>query len=177
VDGAGRPTTYTYGGGSDLTRVEYPDGSDEEYSYHGTFHKVTSYTNGAGNVFAYAYDGATGDLLTATDPLGAVTTYVWSNGLLQSRTDPRGHDTTYHYSGTVSRRLEATADALGGRVTLGYDAAGRVRRSPPTPGVCLWPSAAPLVSTVGQRQNRTAPPGRRCACRSGGRTGRGSRPA
>jgi len=124
TDALGRVTTYTYqygAGAGELTQVTNPDGSTTRYQYDPTFHQVALEQDPLGRVTTYTYNSQ-GDLITTTNPLGGVTTDVWSNGLLQSETDPLGHTTTYQYN---SQREEiAEINPLGGRTTYSYDKAG-----------------------------------------------------
>src|SRR5262249_55077088 len=100
TDALGRPTTYYYdygAGRGDLVGVIYPDGNPEAYGYDPTFHHLTQKWDSLGRVTTSDYDPATGDRLSTTDPMGQVTMYVWSNGLLQSETDAAGYPTFYEY--------------------------------------------------------------------------------
>ncbi len=131
INPLGALTVYTYDdsqqGEGDLKEVDTPDGNVETFQYDPKFHEVTSETNSLGEVTLKTYDPSTGDLLTSTDPTGAVTTYTWSNGLLQSTTEPAnadGMNRTTFYVYDSSRRLEATIDPKGGRTTYTYDSAG-----------------------------------------------------
>ena len=124
TDPMGRVTTYTYqygAGEGELTQVTYPDESTIHYQYDPTFHQVTVEEDQLGRLTTFTYDSQ-GDLISTTDPLGGVTTEVWSNGLLQSTTDPLGRTTTYQYDS--QRELVDQIDPLGGVTTYTYDSAG-----------------------------------------------------
>jgi YD repeat-containing protein len=75
------------------------------------FHEVTQSTNALGQVSSNTYDSSTGLITSSTDPLGFVTSYVWSSGRMQSQTDPLGHISLYRYDGDL--RQTAVIDALG----------------------------------------------------------------
>src|ERR1700732_93308 len=90
-DSLNRATSYTYTANSpDLTRIDFADGSNNQFSYDPTFHKLAMSQDGNGNATRYTYDPTNADLLTITDALNHTTTQTWSNGLLQSVTDPLG---------------------------------------------------------------------------------------
>jgi RHS repeat-associated protein len=124
-DPLGRLTLYTYAYGTsdgDLQSVVYPDGTFDQFQYELTFHHMTQDTNSLGEKVNNTYDTNTGDLLTSSDALGNITTYVWSNGLLQSVTDPLGRISQYLYDS--SRRQIDAIDPLGNWTQTLYDSAG-----------------------------------------------------
>jgi YD repeat-containing protein len=132
LDALGTPTFYAYvygaydplqyGGAGDLIRVASADGSVRRYRYDSTFHQLTRASDGLFGVRTNTYDPVTGDRLSSTDWVGALTAYTWSAGLLQSSTDPLGHQTVYLYDS--HRRLQAAIDSLGNWTVTSYDAAG-----------------------------------------------------
>jgi RHS repeat-associated protein len=127
TDALNRVTTfqYQYGSGKgDLVQTTFPDGSNHQFQYHSTFHHLTRFQDSRNNVTTFAYDAATGDLLTIRNALNQVTTQTWSNGLLQTVTDPLLRTTSFLYDS--ARRLQVTINALGGRTTVSYDTAGNV---------------------------------------------------
>lgn len=173
-------TGFTYDG-LDLIGVTHADSSTRSNSlWTGgdpdlNFHRVETTTDSFGRVTTFTYDPDTGDLLTKRNPLNQVTTYTWSDSLLQTVTDPLGHRTTYVYD--ASRRLQVTIDPLGDRTTLTYDSAGNtatftdalgrvtsftydsmrrlLTRTDPTGGVASW-----TYNALGQVTSQTDPLGR-----------------
>ena len=135
-------TNYTYvepGSGSPLPvgtplSVQDPDLNLTTYSYYtdttkssfGQFYQVVNAAQSLQQTTTYAYDPVTGNLTSATDPLGYATTYAYDNlnevtqitqpspggtqaapvwlfayagGKMHSATDPRTNTTTYGYDG------------------------------------------------------------------------------
>ena len=117
--------SYQYGAGlGDLTKVSYPDGTSQQYQYQATFHEPTVVTDQRSDTTSFTYDATTGDRLTEKNALSQVTTYTWSNGLMQTSTDPLNHTTSYTYN--TNDRLQSVIDANNNRTTYGYDAAGNI---------------------------------------------------
>jgi RHS repeat-associated protein len=163
------PAYYaTFAGRSgDLLQVDHPDGGFEHYRYdpalalagplagqYVSYNEATQESDSLGEVTQYSYDPLTGDLLTATDATGAVTTYTWSQGLLQTVTEPaNGRDglartTTYVYDG--ARRLQVMIDPKGGRTTYTYDAAGNPQTVTDPDGVVTTTVYDPLNRLVAE---------------------------
>jgi RHS repeat-associated protein len=123
-DSLNRTTTFTYTTGTDdLTRIDHPDGSNEQFTYDSTFHNLTQYQDTLGHSTTLGYS-STGDLTSVQNALGQVTTFNWANGLLSSVQNARGYTTYFSYD--TARRLETTTNALNQQTTQGYDAAGNV---------------------------------------------------
>src|SRR5262249_10973301 len=123
TDALGHTTTFTYlygAGAGDLTRIDYPDGTNEQVQYDATCHHLAVRQDQRGNKTTYTYDGTTGDLLAVRNALNQVTTQTWSSGLLQTITDALSHTTSFTYE-AGTRRLQAVIGANSGRVTFGYD--------------------------------------------------------
>lgn len=103
TDPLGRTTVYTPDTNNWLSRVDYPDGSFEEWTRNEQGQPLTHrLRNGGGVVYAYygtnETGGAFGDLKTITDPLSNVTTYAWSPaGLPMAITDARTNVTRFAY--------------------------------------------------------------------------------
>jgi len=104
------------------------------YSYtYNNFNEVLTASDPLGNVTTNAYD-ANGNLLTTTTPSpdgsapGSTTTFTYdSKGQLLTVTDPRNHTTTMIYS--PAGLIASVADANGQVSTFGYDARGNRIRS------------------------------------------------
>jgi RHS repeat-associated protein len=132
LDGAGNPTayldqfarltTYAYDAAEDLTGVTFPNGASVAYEYDATFHQVTDATDENDNTTYFSYHPTTSDLLTRTDALSNVTTYTWSNGLLQTMMDALGRVTTSTWN--TARQMTAMYDALNNMTSYAYDGAG-----------------------------------------------------
>jgi RHS repeat-associated protein len=108
TDPLGRVTQYTYASNNiDLTTVKQLTASGPTYttiaSYgsYNSLHEPGTYTDAAGQVWSYTYNGA-GQLLTVTDPLSNVTTYAYdSTGRLSTITDANSTTwKTFTYSST-----------------------------------------------------------------------------
>jgi len=107
--------TFTF---YDLTRIEYPDGTHEEFAYdeHGN---VTAYTDRVGNQWAFTYNDR-GWLLTVTNPEGGMVTYTYNaDGTLASSTDSDTGTTTYTYD--AYKRLSTITWPDGSTVHFTYD--------------------------------------------------------
>jgi YD repeat-containing protein len=97
TDALGRATTYQTNAAGQLVAVLQPT------------------VNGSRPTTRYTYD-ANGNVLTMTDPLGAVTSYNYdANGNLLSVEDPTGHTVSYSYDGNdqVTSQTAYTVPAQG----------------------------------------------------------------
>lgn len=137
-------TQFEYTGGR-LTGVTKPDDSATVYDYdssgrlssirnsassapqmqvaYGSDGRVTSQTDGNGNVTSWAWD-ATTKTSTMTDPRGGQWKDVYANSWLIKQVDPTGMETTYDWSedGTLFR-----VRAPGGQENVfAYDSSGRL---------------------------------------------------
>ena len=139
TDAEGDTTTYTYtpraqaGGGSrasdftlyNLTRIDYPDGTHEEFTYDDRGN-VTTYTDRAGNQWTYAYNGR-GQKVCITNPEGGVTTYTYNpDGTLASSTDSDTGTLTYQYD--AHKRLVRINFPDGTSYQLTYNANDLITR-------------------------------------------------
>ncbi|MEM8964585.1 MAG: hypothetical protein AAGD38_24070, partial [Acidobacteriota bacterium] len=99
VDGTGT-TTYTYDVAGDLAAIDFPDGSAVVYlrDLLGRVIEVTVSATGVTPLTTlYGYDEA-GNLVTVTDPLGGVTTWVYDQvNRPTTRTLPNGVTTAWTY--------------------------------------------------------------------------------
>jgi RHS repeat-associated protein len=79
------------------TRVDYPDGSYEAWTYNSSSQPLTHRLRNGGTE-SFAYDSS-GNLTKRTDPLGNATNYTYyANGLVSSVTDARLNTTSYTYN-------------------------------------------------------------------------------
>jgi len=114
----GHVTHYTYDGKSNLTDIDYPDGSTTHFT-HDSRGLIQSLRDGLGNTTTYLYD-ANGNLTQQTDAEGNTT--VFNNdaaGRLTSVTNGAGETTTYDHDGNDN--LTSQTDNTGFPVTITYD--------------------------------------------------------
>jgi len=107
--------TFTF---YNLTRIDYPDGTHEEFTYddHGN---VTAYTDRVGNQWAFTYNDR-GWLLTITNPEGGIITYTYNpDGTLASYTDSDTGLTTFAYD--AYKRLSTITHPDGSALHFTYD--------------------------------------------------------
>lgn len=106
-----------------LTRVDYPDGTSERYSYDERGNMLT-YTDPAGQVWQYTYSGR-GQVLTARTPTGGVITYTYNaDGTVASTADSDTGVTIYGYDGL--KRLTRITYPDSASLQTAYDAADRL---------------------------------------------------
>lgn len=111
--------TFTF---YNLSRMDYPDGTYEQFAYD-DYGNVTTYTDQAGQTWTYTYNDR-GQVLTAANPAGGVTTYTYNaDGTLASSTDSDTGVTAYGYD--AYKRL-ITITHPDGTVQIGYDLNDRV---------------------------------------------------
>ena len=139
VDARGEATGYQYDSVGGLKLMSNPDGSTESYQYDPTFHQLIQSVDEDGNTTSYILnqygDQVQMTLTSVNSPLPDITTYSWSNGLMQTMTDPDGNTTYYFYDGDRRETEEEVKDSNGivkEETTYSYDNAGN-----------------PLVTTVG----------------------------
>jgi len=85
--------TFTF---YNLTRVDYPDGTNEQFAYD-TRGNLTTYTDQAGQDWAYQYN-ARGQVTRITNPAGGTVNYTYNtDGTPASRTDSDTGTTVYGY--------------------------------------------------------------------------------
>lgn len=124
----GHATAYTRDTNNLPTRIDYPDGSYEEWSYNAYGQPLTNRLRNGG-VVTYTYYGTNdsggmlGDLKTETDPLGYTTTHTWNSaGLPLSVTDARTNTTLFAYDWRGQLLVTTNADST--KITYQYDAFG-----------------------------------------------------
>jgi YD repeat-containing protein len=136
-DPLGRQTNYQRDAQGYVLVETLPDAHTRQYSYHATYHGVTSFTDENGKVTTSTYDPINGHLLSVTNTVTDVdqtqgvqqtTNYHYqpTTGLLDTITDPLSHVTTVAFD--TARRLWTTTDLLG-TTTLGYDPHGNLATS------------------------------------------------
>ena len=112
--------TFTF---RNLTRIDYPDGTNEQFTYDARGNVITR-TDRAGKTWSYTYNSR-GQVLTVTNPAGGVITYTYNgDGTLASRTDSDGVTRTFTYD--TYKRLQGITHGDGTFVTIAYDLNDRV---------------------------------------------------
>ena len=97
IDELGRTTTYTRDTDGRPTRVDFPDGSYETFTYNSFGQKLTHRLRNGGTE-SFAYDIA-GQMISQTDALGHVTTFTYHpDGRKATETDSLGHSTSFEYN-------------------------------------------------------------------------------
>lgn len=177
TDSKGNVLTKYYNNGGKVTRIVYPDESEENFTWDDNFEK-TAGTRQDGSAWHYEYDG-NGNLTKMIDPQGCqkVMTYNVDNDLT-SVVDELGNTTRYAYDGkgnltTVTNADETvvsftyntrgqpltTTDALGKTTTFSYDSNGNlVSTTDPTGNIVTYThNALGLVtSKTNARGNTTS---------------------
>ena len=107
----------------DLTRVDYPDGANEQFTYDAMGNPV-SRIDQAGSTWAYTYNGR-GQVLTMTNPAGGVTTYTYNTDATPATsTDSDTGTTMYGYD--TYKRLSLITRPDGKTVQTAYDLNDRI---------------------------------------------------
>ncbi len=115
---------YVYDGKDNLTQVTLPDSSTRQSAYDANFAQLTSSTDELGRQTTYVVNATNGNTtsMTQPDPDGAgplaapVTSYTYdAAGNLLTETDPLGNVTTYLYDSLdrVTRETGADPDGAG----------------------------------------------------------------
>lgn len=136
TDALGNTTRWVRNERGDVVRVEYPDGTHTTVDHDERWRLPTRVAEPGGVEWRHTYSG-TGNVLTTTDPAGAVTTSELDRrGHLVARVDPDGQRWTFTSDGT-GRPLSATSPSGAtsryeidgfGRLTATTDARGAVTR-------------------------------------------------
>lgn len=120
-DELNRKTAYTRDARNNVTRVDYPDGAYETWTFN-AFNQPLTHRQRNGGSESMAYD-ARGLKTSQTDALNNVTAFTYdTRDRLASVTDPLGHATAY--VNNVRGLLTKTTYADNTFVTLTYDAYG-----------------------------------------------------
>lgn len=107
--------TFTF---YNLTRVNYPDGTNEQFTYDAKGNVLTR-RDQTGKIWTYTYNGK-GQVLTATNPSGGVATNTYNNdGTLASTKDSDTGITTYAYD-VYKRPITVTLPG-GSTIQTGYN--------------------------------------------------------
>jgi len=107
----------------DMTRIDYPDGTDEAFLYDATGN-VLSRTDRADKIWNYTYDQQ-GQLLTSVTPTAGVFTYTYNaDGTMASSRDSDTGITTYMYD--PLKRLNKVTYPDGAFLEFEYDLNDRI---------------------------------------------------
>jgi len=128
TDVLGRAWAMQYDEKGNLQQRVDPSGGIVSYSYDGKWNKVTNLTrflpDNTAVVWQFAYDPNTGRRISATDPLGNVTSYTYTpRGQLATVTVPGNRTSTFVYN--AAGDLISATDPLGNERRFGADGAGR----------------------------------------------------
>ncbi len=126
TDAKGQTISYSYDANNRLLRKNYPDGTEETFSYDSKGNILTAANKNIS--YSFSYDIA-GRMLTATDSTGQVIQYGYdSAGRKTGLTYPDGTNAAYSYD-NAGRLAKITSngkaysfsyDSLGRRTKLGY---------------------------------------------------------
>lgn len=107
-----------------LTRMGYPDGTYEQFTYDDACGNIISRIDQAGKTWRYRYNGK-GQVLTETNPLGGVTTFTYNDdATLASSTDSELGITIYNYDGY--KRVNKITHPDKTSVQIAYDLNDRI---------------------------------------------------
>jgi RHS repeat-associated protein len=112
------PSTLTYNSGPNTYTRTFTDGTVVTFNSHGQEISVAD-RNGNTTTFSYTGTSLTSGLSTIEDPVGLVTTFGYSSGVLSTITDPAGRVTTFTES---SGNLTKIVDPTGATTSFGYNA-------------------------------------------------------
>lgn len=143
-DWLGNITYYEYDDIGNVTKITYPDGLSEQFTYnsdnqvvtatdrngdtvsytYNSAHRLSSITDGRGNKTIYQYDGD-GNLTATVDGEGAKTTYTYdAAGNCLTETDALGQVT--HYAYDEQGRLSTATYPDGSNASYEYTTAGKL---------------------------------------------------
>ncbi len=151
IDQVGQVTKYEFDGLNRRTKTIFPEGNEvrwtfdlknnvlserkvaksgsgladivNSWTYHTTFNKPITHTDGRNNQTTFTIDGTTGNLLTIQRPMiGGSTptvTMTWnSRGQMLTRTDETGIVTQWNYDTTTEKLTSVVVDQGTGRLNL-----------------------------------------------------------
>jgi RHS repeat-associated protein len=125
TDPLGNTIRYVRDEQGDPVRVEYPDGTRVDVEYDLRWRMPTQVTRPGGAVWRHTYS-ATGNLVTTTDPMGAVVGCVQDDrGHMVASIEPDGQRWGFASNG-AGRPLSVT-NPLGATARYDYDDFGRLR--------------------------------------------------
>lgn len=119
IDEAGRVTTIEYDSIRKPSKIAYPDGREQYFTYDINGRLESQGTN-RGYTVRYEYD-AVGNVIAIRDNNGANNTYTYDAvGNMTSSCDCNGNKNVYEY--TLTGKLSSVTDELGCRTEYVYDA-------------------------------------------------------
>ena len=125
LDANGNTSRYSYDILDRLTRVQYPKGTDDTFTYD-TLSRRTLVTDAIGTV-TYQYDTAN-QLTRVTYPGNKILTYEYDMaGRRVQMTDPDGGITRYRYD--LANKITCTTDPQNLTTRYTYDTTGRLTQS------------------------------------------------
>ncbi|WP_349963057.1 RHS repeat-associated core domain-containing protein [Rhizobium sp. ZPR3] len=117
TDSEGWSVTYDYDAADRLTKIAYPDGTSQRYTYQRL--ELVSYQDREGRLWRYQYD-ANRRLTGVVDPMRQTTTLGYDPaGNLVSLTDPKGNATSWAYD--VQGRQTSKTYADNSKITYTYE--------------------------------------------------------
>lgn len=167
TDGNGSATTNHYDVNGNLDKVTPPAPLGATSYAYDALGRVTSITDGTGQVTGYAYDSADRPVKTTYADGSTVVTAYYANGLTKSITDSLGGTQTYQYdtrgnitaqTGPGTSTAKYTYDKTGnltsqqdaqGTVNYGYDAANNLTSVRDPGGSCPASISTPAPSGSG----------------------------
>ena len=143
-DTLGRVNSFEYDGKGNLTKITRPAVDDTfpvlSFTYNSRG-QILSATDPEGMVTTYSYDAATGDMLSVTKDAGGFNitdsfSYDQFGNILQ-KTDPLNRITSYQYNN--KRQIVSMTDPLNHETRFFYDEDGHVVKVEKETGDTLWP--------------------------------------
>lgn len=121
IEGDKRETTFSYYPGGFLKKIQYPDGTSENYNYDNNANIIEkSDQNGYSHKFMY---DALDRVIKITSNMGESISYEYNDiGKIAAVTDGNGNRNCYFY--TSAGKLKRITDALGNNTEYEYDKAG-----------------------------------------------------
>ena len=117
TDALGKTTTYTYDAMGDQLDANRSAGQQDDVHVQLVQAGADDY-HALNRTSTNVYDGSA-NLLSMTDAMGKVTSYTYSNGLVQTLTDALNNQTTFGYDGKGN--LTSQTEALGNVSKYSYD--------------------------------------------------------